>query len=154
MGRLIWRGWAAACLLSGAVVAPLFLEVFSGGSPTRFLALPLRFAWIWWLGRPLLREGWLPPRAVAVALAAFVSLVSGMVLADMFGLGRFHPGWFLSLEWWQRPIYPWMALLPRGYLLDRPVYLWIACLWNLVEGLGIAAALWRWRVNAPPAAAE
>lgn len=145
MAGLIWRGWAALCLLAGAVVLPLFLEVFAGGSVFRFLALPLRYAWAWWLGRPLLRAGWLPPRGVAVGLAAFSTLVSGVVLVDLAGFGSFHPGWFLGLEWWQRPAYPWIELLPRWFLRYRPGYLWTVALWNLLEAWAIGLALWRWR---------
>jgi hypothetical protein len=143
MGSLIWRGWAALCLLFGAVAAPLFWEVFSGGSWVRFLALPLRYAWLWWLGRPILLAGWLPPRLAAAALAGFCAVVSGVTLADLLGHGSVHPGWFLGLEWWQRPLYPWMDLLPRWYLRDRPGYLWIACAWNLCEGLAVSAGFWR-----------
>ena len=152
MARLIWRGWAALCLLAGAVVAPLFLEVFAGGSVVRFLALPLRYAWAWWLGRPLFVERWIGPRAVAAGLAAFATLVSGVVAADLLGFGSFHPGWFLTLEWWQRPAWPWLDLLPRGTIRYRPAYLWMACGWNLLEGWVLAVVLWRWRGGDPPGA--
>lgn len=148
MASLIWRAWAASCLLAGTVVVPLFLEVFAGGSPARFLALPLRWAWAWWLVRPLLAERWLPPRAVAVAVAGFCALVSGVTLVDLFGHGSFHPGWFLTLEWWQRPVWPWLELLPRSLFRYRPGYLWIASVWNLVEALFVGTLLWRWRPGA------
>ncbi|MEQ9398571.1 MAG: hypothetical protein RJQ04_05335 [Longimicrobiales bacterium] len=144
MGRLIWRGWAAACLLAGAVVAPLFLEVFSGGSPLRFLALPLRYAWIVWLVLPILAEGWLRPRAVAVALLGFATVLSGVILSDLATGASVHPGWFLTLEWWQRPLYPWLDLLPPWTALYRPGYLWTLATWNLVEAAVLAALAWRW----------
>lgn len=142
MGRVIWRGWSALCLLSGAVVAPLFLEVFAGGSWIRFLALPLRYAWLWWLGMPVLREGWLPPRVLAVALTAFCVCVSGITIVDLLGYGVVHPGWFLGLEWWQRGVYPWLDLLPRWWWRDRPGYLWAASAWNLAEGVAVSALFW------------
>ncbi len=145
MAALAWRRWSALCLLAGTVVAPLFLEVFSEGTLLRFAALPLRAAWAWWLCRPILKLRWLPPRGVALGLAAFSALLSGVTLADLLGHGSVHPGWFLALEWWQRPIYPWLALLPRWTFLYRPGYLWTVAVWNLVEGMGVAVLLWRWR---------
>jgi hypothetical protein len=125
-------------------VAPLFLEVFAGGSPIRFLALPLRYAWVWCLGIPILREGWLPSRAVAVMLTAFCAVVSAVTLWDLVGLGyrSVHPGWFLGLEWWQRPLYPWVDLLPRWWWRDRPGYLWVVSAWNLVEGVALSVLFW------------
>lgn len=147
MGALIWRGWAAFCLLAGAVVAPLFLEVFTSGTPIRFLALPLRFAWAWWPGRSILAEGWLSARGVSVGLAGFCALLSGVTFLDLLGFGSVHPGWFLTLEWWQRPLYPWLDLLPRWSMLHRPGYLWIASVWTFVEGFGVSVALRRWRAR-------
>jgi hypothetical protein len=143
MGQLIWRGWAAFCLLSGAAVAPLFLEVFAGGSALRFLALPLRYAWLAWLGLPILRQRWLPPRAVAVGLAAFALSVSGVTLVDLLAWREAHLGWFLALEWWQRPAYPWLDLLPRWWWLDKPGYLWTVSAWNLLEGVTVSVLVWR-----------
>ncbi len=156
MARLIWRGWAALCLLSGAVVVPLFLEVFSGGSWLRFTALVLRYAWLWLLGLPILREGWLPARWAAVTLLGFCALVSGMVMTDLLGYGSVHPGWFLGLEWWQRPIYPWIDLLPRWHFRSRPGYLWIVCVWNVVEAAAVSLVVWKIRgrgreIGEPPA---
>lgn len=145
MASLIWRGWAALCLLSGTVVLPLFLEVFSGGTVVRFLALPLRWAWAWWPGRAILRAGWLPARTFGVGLATFTLVLTGVPLLDLMGWTSVHPGWFLAMEWWQRPLYPWVELLPRGYLNWRPRYLWIVAFWTLLEGLAVAAALHRWR---------
>lgn len=152
MVALIWRGWAALSLLAGTIVAPLFLEVFAGGSVLRFLALPLRYAWATVLCRPILREGWLRPRAVAVGLAAFTVTLSGVTLLDLSGRLSTHPGWFLTLEWWQRPVYPWLELLPRWSILNRPGYLWTVSLWNLAEGLAAATILARWRSPYPVSA--
>ena len=145
MGRLIWKGWAALCLLAGTVVVPLFWEVFSGGSALRFLAILIRYAWIRWLAWPILREGWLPTRWVAAGLLSFVVVLCGGVWADLLGFTRLHPGWFLTLEWWQRPLYPWLDLVPRFYVMDRPGYLWIAVLWTFVEGIAFTGLLLRWR---------
>lgn len=148
---MIWRGWACFCLLCGAVVAPLFLEVFAGGTWLRFTALPVRYGWLWFLALPLLRERWLSPRGASVALVSFALLLSGVTLLDLLGRGSVHPGWFLGLEWWQRPIYPWVDLLPRWYLRDRPGYLWTVAVWNAVEAAGVGWLLWR-QGGAPPSA--
>jgi len=138
------------CLLSGAIVAPLFLEVFAGGSWLRFTALPLRWAWLALLGLPIVREGWVPARGVAVLLVGFCVLLTGVTVADLLGFGSVHPGWFLGLEWWQRPVYPWVDLLPRGYVGYRPRYLWIVSIWNLLEALAVSAILWRTTTLVPP----
>jgi len=149
MAALIWRGWSALCLLAGTVVLPLFLEVFAGGSLLRFAALPLRWAWALGPARAILRAGWLPPRAVAAGLTTLCLVLAGVPLLDLAGRASIHPGWFLALEWWQRPLYPWVELLPRGYLLWRPAYLWIVAAWTLAEGLAVAVALQRWDPQAP-----
>jgi len=122
----------------------------------RFLALPLRGAWAWWLGRPILAAGWVPRRVFAVGLALFTLALSGITLFDLLGLGAgsVHPGWFLGLEWWQRPLYPWIELLPRWSLGYRPGYLWIACLWNAFEGFGLSLLIWRWAPQPPPDSPE
>ena len=140
---MIWRGWACFCLLSGAVVAPLFLEVFAGGTWLRFMALPLRYGWLLLLAFPLLRERWLSPRGTSVSLVLFALILSAVTFFDLLGHGSVHPGWFLGLEWWQRPIYPWIDLLPRWYLRDRPGYLWMVAAWNVVEAAGGGWLLWR-----------
>jgi len=141
-----WRAWAALCAALGVVVVPLFLEVFSGGSPVRFLAIGVRWLWAALLVLPVLRAGWLSPRVLGVGVAAFTTLVSGLVLADLAGLTFIHPGVILALEWWQRPIYPWLELLPNAWWLDRPAYLWILAAWNGLEG-AIAGHLLFWKVG-------
>ncbi len=145
MAPLIWRRWAASCLLAGTIIAPLFFAVFTGGTFLRFFALPLRYAWAWWLCRPILRDAWLPPRAVAIGLGVVCGLLSAVTLGNLLGFYSLHPGWFLTLEWWQRPIYPWLVPLPRWFYGLRPGYLWIAAFWTLMEGLAVSAMLWRWR---------
>jgi hypothetical protein len=145
----LWRAWAALCLAAGVVVAPLFLEVFSGGAPTRFLALPLRYAWAILLVHPILRAGWFPARVLGVAVALFTVALSAAVLADLAGLIFIHPGAILALEWWQRGLYPWVELLPNVWILDRPSYLWIVAVWNAVEDAVVGHLLF-WHV--PPRA--
>lgn len=142
----LWRLWAALALALGAVVAPLFLEVFSGGAPTRFLAIGVRWLWVGLLVWPILRAGWFPPRVLGVTLVAFTTLLSGVVLADLAGLTFIHPGAILALEWWQRPIYPWLELFPNAWWGERPSYLWIVALWNAVEGAVIGHLLF-WKVR-------
>lgn len=152
LGRA-WRCWAALCLILGTVVVPLFWEVFSAGSILRFAGLPIRYAWFVLLALPLLRERWISPRWVAVALLGFSLLITGMTLINLFGLRFIHPGWFLALEWWQRPLYPWIEVLPRWTLLERPGYLWTVSLWHLLEGAVVAHLLF-WRVGAASAVSD
>jgi hypothetical protein len=144
MARLIWRRWSAFCLLAGTIVVPLLVSWFLGNTFLLFLALPLRYAWGWWLDRPILREGWLPRRPVALGLGAICGVLSIVTLIDLLGIRTFHPGWFVALEWWQRPSYSWLGFLPRWFYGYRPDYLWIASLWTLVEGLAVSVILWRW----------
>ena len=141
-----WRAWAGSCLASGVVVVPLFLEVFSGGAPTRFLAIVVRGLWAALLVLPILRAGWLHPRILGVAVAGFTTLLSAAVIADLAGLVVVHPGAILALEWWQRPIYPWLELLPNAWWYDRPSYLWIVAVWNALEGAVIGHLLF-WKVT-------
>jgi len=127
-------------------VVPLFWEVFSAGTPLRFAALPIRYGWFILLALPVLRARWISPRWVAIALVSFSMLLTGMTLIDLLGFRFIHPGWFLAVEWWQRPMYPWLELLPRWTLLDRPGYLWMVCLWHLIEGAAVAHLLF-WHVG-------
>ncbi|MDT8369606.1 MAG: hypothetical protein RQ745_10400 [Longimicrobiales bacterium] len=152
----VWRAWAALCLVAGVVLVPLFLEVFSGGSPARFLALPLRYVWAFALALPILRAGWIPVRPLAIVLVGLTGTISAITLAELSGWIFTHPGWFLALEWWQRPIYPWIeAFLPRGRILDRPLYLWITSIWNGVEGAALAHYLfWHVRPGLPARASN
>lgn len=145
MGGLIWRRWSAACLLLGTIVVPLLMAWFMGSTFLRFLALPLRYAWGWWFGRRIFLEGWLPRRPVAVVLACVCGALSVVTLIDLLGIHTFHRGWFVALEFWQRPLYSWLGYLPRWYYSWRPDYLWIASAWTLLEGLGVSVMLWRWR---------
>jgi len=147
--REFWRAWSAIALIAGTAVLPLFLEVFSGGAPTRFLAQPLRWAWAGLLVLPILRAGWLSPRLAALGVTAFTTLLSGIVLVDLAGLRFIHPGFLLALEWWQRGLYPWIEMLPRWYLLGRPGYLWIVAIWTFVEGAVVGHLLF-WRVGRTP----
>lgn len=142
----VWRAWAALCLAAGVVVAPLFLEVFSGGSPIRFLALPLRWVWAVALVLPVVRAGWVSARLLAVGVAGFTLALSAVVIADLAGLTMIHPGAILGLEWWQRGLYPWIELLPNRWILDRPSYLWIVAVWNAIEG-AVAGHLLFWHVS-------
>ena len=140
---MIWRGWAGLCLIAGSVVAPLFLEVFSGGSGVRFLALPLRWGWFGLLGLTIVRDGWVSCRIASAALVSVTLPVSAATLIDLATSVTLHPGWFLALEWWQRALYPWLDLLPLGTVLDRPAYLWLACGWTIVESILVVGVLLR-----------
>jgi hypothetical protein len=82
---------------------------------------------------------------VAIVVAGICGLISAVTFGNLLGYYSVHPGWFVALEWWQRPIYSWLGFLPRWYYGWRPDYLWIACVWTFVEGLGVSAMLWRWR---------
>lgn len=139
----VWRAWSAACVVAATVVVPLFVEVFAGGSPVRFAALPLRWAWMAGPVRGVLAAGWLPPRPVALVVAGGVLLLASGTGVDLAGLASLHPGWFLTLEWWQRALWPYLDLLPRALLGYRPIYLWVAWGWTVVEGAVAAVLLWR-----------
>jgi hypothetical protein len=146
----VWRGWAALCLVAGTVVVPLFWEVFSGGSLLRFLALPIRAFWIGGPVRLLLRERWVDPRVPAALVGGIVGAMALAVGLDLAGLRFVHPGWFLGMEWWQRPLYPWLALLPAFEAAGRPGYLWMVWAWTVVEG--VCAVLWLTRAGSSPPA--
>jgi hypothetical protein len=141
----MWRRWSALCMLVGAILGPLVFIWVAGGTFLVFLAWPARYAWFWFLCRPLLRERWLDPRHVAVSVALLAGVISLATLVDLYGLVRVHPGWFVLLEAWQAPTYSWLGLSPRWYFWMRPDYLWIASSWTLVEGAAATVLLWRWR---------
>ena len=146
VGTRIWQVWAGLCLALGVIIVPLFIEVFSGGTPVRFLAIVVRWLWALLLVLPILRLGWLSPRLLGVALAVFTTALSAAVFADLAGLVLLHPGVFLALEWWQRPFFPWLELLPNAWWLDRPAYLWLLAAWNALEG-AIVGHLLFWHVG-------
>lgn len=137
---MTWRAWSALCALAGVVLVPLVVEVVASGSPIRFVALPLRWAWAWVVVAPLLKEGWVRPATASAAFAGLAGGLAGMVLLDLAGLLTLPLGWFLALEAWQRPLYPWLDLLPRWAAADRPGYLWLAAVWTLAEAAAAAVS--------------
>lgn len=138
---MIWRAWAAVCVFGTTLVVPMVFVWFAGGSAVIYLGWPLRYLWAWFLGGPLLREEWIPVRLVAGGILASSLVLGGAVMGDLFGVWALHPGWFVALEVWQRPVYPWIAALPRWSFGGRPGYLWTLAAWTMVEGSVVGGAL-------------
>jgi hypothetical protein len=145
---LTWEAWAGLCVLVGTLFAPMVFFWLAGGTALLYLAWPARYVWAWSLGRPVMSWGWLPVRPMAAALLSATAGLGLAILGDLAGLWSLAPAWFLALEAWQMPIYPWVAHLPAGRLLERPAYLWALCGWTLVEGAIATAALLRVKVRA------
>ena len=140
---MIWRRWAALCVLAATFVLPMLWVWFTGRSILVYAGWPLRYVWMFAVCLPMLRLAWMSPRTVAVGALTMAYGLSAVILLSL-GLNlTVHPGWFVVLEAWQTPVYTWLGLLEPWYLMDRPGYLWALAVWTPIEATVVGRMLWR-----------